>query len=596
MSGHHRAAHRIILVLFLALLPAVTILAQKTQDEAMDAVLKRLYATKTQDELYALDQDDVFDVLTPKEREVFATKHWSFDVNVPVVVSIMRNVEQKTIPFWIEEAGFKKTDMVVKLAENSPNTYEVWQKKFRAGPVELGINGFDSFTLHYFVCVAPQRPNDILELSNFYPEDQTVLDMKMGSMVYHDWTELAIAELPDQLVGQKLLTTHRGRGKEAGLVGSFRKTPFPSSAAPDPVYLTWSDDPRTTQNVQWRTSEAVKDGAVRYREKGAQNFAEAPATRKTMEDRMLANDLVCNWFTTVLQNLKPATTYEYQAGSPTTDTWSDVAEFTTAPEAPTPFSFFHCSDTHSNEKWGDLMAKTFALYPDTDFCMISGDLVGTGMEREDWDMFLEYGEPMFRTRPVMPAVGNHDAQLGLGAGMYLDIFGLPENGPKENLPETAYSFKYSNAEFFVLDVMSPTEPQRVWLDEQLAKSDATWKIAMFHFPLQDPREADPRQEEGWATLFDKYHVDLVLTGHVHRYMRTYPIRAGEPVESTKEGTVYITSVSIPGRPLRREQPSYAAMSLGGGSFCNVVSIDGNRLNYRAVTEGGEIKDDFTIKK
>lgn len=596
MSGHRGTVHRIIVPLILALLPAVAVLAQETQDEAMDAVLKRLYATKTQQELYKLDQDDVFDVLTPKERKVFATKHWCFDVNVPVVVSIMHNVEQKTLPFWLKKAGFKKTDMVVKLAEDEPNTYEVWQKKFRAGRVELGINGFDSFTLHYFVCVAPKRPDDTLELSNFYPEDQTVLEMKKGSMVYHDWTELAIIELPDELVGQKLLTTHRGRGKEAGLVSSFRKTPFLSSTAPDPVYLTWSEDPRTTQNVQWRTSEAVKDGVVRYREKDASDFMEASATCKTMEDRMLANDRVCNWFTTVLQNLKPATTYEYQAGSPTTDTWSDVAEFTTAPEVPTPFSFFHCSDTHSNEKWGDLMAKTFTQYPDTDFCMISGDLVGTGMEREDWDTFLEYGEPVFRTRPVMPAIGNHDAQLGLGAGMYLDIFGLPENGPKENLPETAYSFKYSNAEFFVLDVMSPTEPQRVWLDQQLAKSDATWKIAMFHFPLYDTEEAYPHLVNAWATLFDKYHVDLVLTGHVHRYMRTYPIRAGEPVDSTQNGTVYITSVSIPGRPLHGEKPSYTAVRRGGGSFCNLVSIDGNRLTYRAITIDGEIRDDYTIEK
>jgi hypothetical protein len=420
--------------------------------------------------------------------------------------------------------------------------------------------------------------------------------MREGSMIYQDWTELVLTEVPEPLVGHKLLPTYRGRGKEAGLVASFRETPFPSSIAPDPVYLTWSADPRTTQNIQWRTDDAVADGVVRFREKGTSAFQETAAIADRMEDRMLANDRYCQFYTAVLENLKPATTYEYQAGSPSAGAWSALAEFSTAPDGAAPFSFFHCSDTHSNEEWGALLAETFARHPDTDFCVISGDLVGTGMEREDWDMTLEYGEPVFHTRPIMPAVGNHDAQLGLGAGMYLDIFGLPENGPKENLPETAYTFRYSNAEFFVLDVMSDTKPQGIWLEEQLKQSDAHWKIAIFHFPFYARDKSYPDLHEAWGTLFDRYHVDLVLTGHIHTYMRTHPMRAGKTVESTKDGTVYVTSVSIPGRPTRGDKPAFAAATAGGGLLCNVISVDGDRLTFRAETVGGEVKDEFVIEK
>jgi len=488
----------------------------------------------------------------------------------------------------------QKTDMLVKNAEDWE--YEVWQKEFPVGRVELGVNGLESFTRPYFVAVGATNAGDTLELSNFFPESQRVLDMTPGSMIYHDWTELVLTEVPEAMAGHKLLPTYRGRGKETGLVGSFRETPFPSSIAPDPVYLTWSADPRTTQNIQWRTNDAVADGVVRFREKGTSAFQEAAATPDQMEDRMLANDRYCQFYTAVLENLKPATTYEYQAGSPSVGAWSALAEFSTAPDEAAPFSFFHCSDTHSNEEWGALLAETFARHPDTDFCVISGDLVGTGMEREDWDMTLEYGEPMFHTRPIMPAVGNHDAQLGLGAGMYLDIFGLPENGPKENLPETAYTFRYSNAEFFVLDVMSDTKPQGIWLEEQLKKSDAHWKIAIFHFPFYARDKSYPGLHEEWGTLFDEYHVDLVLTGHIHTYMRTQPMRAGEPVESTKDGTVYLTSVSIPGRPTRGDKPAFAAAIAGGGLLCNVISVDGDRLTFRAETIGGEVKDEFVIEK
>src|SRR5690606_26901265 len=101
-------------------------------------------------------------------------------------------------------------------------------------------------------------------------------------------------------------------------------------------------------------------------------------------------------------------------------------------------------------KWGAVMQKAAELHPEAAFVTISGDLIGTGLEREDWDMFLTYGEPVFRNRPVMPAVGNHDAQLGLGKAMYLQIFNLPENGAQGIEIESSYTFTYGNTQFFIL--------------------------------------------------------------------------------------------------------------------------------------------------
>jgi hypothetical protein len=39
----------------------------------------------------------------------------------------------------------------------------------------------------------------------------------------------------------------------------------------------------------------------------------------------------------------------------------------------------------------------------------------------------------------------------------------------------------------------------------------------------------------WGPLFDKYQVDLVISGHVHAYERTNPIRAGQPTRKVKSG-------------------------------------------------------------
>ena len=126
--------------------------------------------------------------------------------------------------------------------------------------------------------------------------------MKPGSLTYHDWTELVLTQVPRR-VGRrpKLLPTSRGRGRESAVVGAFRKTPFPSSERPEPVYLTWSEDPRTTQTMQWRTNVKVSDGIARVSRRKVQkaSFRDVPASVRTMDDRMLANDRVCRWYTAV---------------------------------------------------------------------------------------------------------------------------------------------------------------------------------------------------------------------------------------------------------------------------------------------------------
>jgi acid phosphatase type 7 len=582
-----------LLSLFLAVVLTAVAGAQDTVEQVMDGVVTRLYESKSLEELRALTEAEVMEILTAREREVLATRHWHFEVNVPVVVSVLRHVEQQTVPFWLEEAGFRKTDLEVTNTEGWK--YEVWQKSFPAGPVHLGIGGFDNHRPHYLVSVGPQETGAALQLSNIHPARQQVFETAPGTMTYHDWTELVLADVPEELRGQKFLSTIRGRGKEAALVGgAFRETPFPSTEQPGPIFLTWSEDPKTTKNMQWRTSTAVEEGAARVRRKGDDHVQVLKAERLVMEDLMLANDRFCHWFTAIARGLAPGTEYEYQVGSG--EHWSEWIGFRTAPEAPAPFTFFHCSDTHSNPAWGEVFRETFQRNPHAAFTVISGDLVGTGLEREDWDEFLTYGEEVFRTTPVNPAIGNHDAQLGLGAGMYLEIFGLPKEGPEDIPEESAYTFTYSNTQFFVLDVMSPHAPQTAWLRAELAKSEAPWKVAVYHFPPFAQRRAYPLLEEAWGTLFDEYGVDLVLTGHVHHYMRSHPMRGGEVAGPGEKGTVYVTSVSIPGRPDRGPKPDYIAATAGGGQIVNVIDVEGDTLRFRAMTAGGEVKDEFTLEK
>jgi len=568
----------------------------------MRGIVDRLYATLSEEALAGLDQGAVDAFVTDEERGVLASRYWNFDVNVPVIVSVMRHVDQAVVPFWLPEADFEKTDLEVR---NEEYTYEVWRKPFAAGRVELGINGFDKHRPHYFVCVGPQEAGARLEVTNFYPAGQQVLEMREGSTIYHDWSELVLTRVPEVLKGQVLLPTIRGRAREAHLIGAFRKTSFPSSAKPDQVVLTWSEDPCTTQTLQWRTGASVETGVVRYRKKDAA-WREEKACFEDIEDLFLANDRYCRHFTATLRGLDPGTSYEYCVGSPAHDQWTEPVVFTTAPAASAPFSFVFVSDTHNSPVAGALLDTALERHPEIAFCTNGGDLVNTGQYRDDWDRLFSFSADFYRRRPLAPVIGNHDDIDGLGADLYLGLFGLPTNGPKALEPERTYSFQYGNAFFLMLDATSSIADQSAWLEEELAGCTAVWKFAVFHFPPYSRDEDYPEIRRAWGTLFDKYHVDFVLSGHVHHYQRTYPLKNGQRMESPTEkdggrnpveGTIYMISVAVPGRNWKRKGPEYAAAAdFSGVPLYQLFTIDGNHLVTRAYDAEGTIYDELVIDK
>jgi hypothetical protein len=595
LKRHCRAAVAGLFVMVCVLGAFSVQAAEPTVKQTMDDIVTRLYATMDLDALVAIDHDSVTKLITDEERNVLATKYWYFDVNVPVVVSVMRHSDQGTMPFWLPESGFEKTDMIVTNTENWE--YEVWQKVFDAGRVELGINGFGKHRPHYFVTVGPQQQSDTVEITNLFPGQYSIGTMRRGALLYHDWGSLVVKGLPDSLNRHRILTTVRGRAREAHLVGGFRKTAWPSSKDPDQVILTWSEDPKTTQTVQWRTSTEVSNGVVQYKEKGAGEYQETAATYELLENRLLANDRYCHHYTAVVRGLRPATEHVYRVGSPDAGTWSEEASFVTAPESPAPFTFVSFGDTHQNEDWGKLLEKAFERHPQTAFYAIAGDLVDTGQYRDDWDELFAYSSMVFNQRPVLPCIGNHDTIDGLGPGMYLSQFGLPENGPGHFEKERAYAFEYSNALFLILDSTASQSAQTAWIEDKLANTKATWKFAMFHFPpsyLGRSRSAISPTDH----LFDKYHLDMALEGHVHRYMRSHPINRGQPVASPAEGTIHVISIGIPGRGGERQLPSndYAATKFRGVALYQTFDIDGNKLVYRAYDADGNVKDELIIEK
>jgi purple acid phosphatase-like protein/calcineurin-like phosphoesterase family protein len=566
----------------------------QTVREVMDDVITRLYKEVPEARYDSIDDAFMLGFLTNEEKQVLATRYLYFSVNVPVTVSLMRHKSQATPPFWLAESGFVKTELVVKNVED--NEYEVWEKKFEAGTVELGINGFDKHRPVYFISVGKVNPSDSLQITDVYPSQYALDTMRVGAFTYHDWSSLLLTEVPEKLVGQVLFTTVRGRAREAHVVNGFRKTPFPSSSSPDQVMLTYSSSPQTTIDIQWRTDTTVTDGVARYWMEGSKDTLITSASRLTVQDRMLFNDRCIHRHTAALKDLKPGVNYGYQVGSKEKQLWSAPNSFKTEAVNTDKFSFVWFGDTHTFPDTTRLVSLAIQRNPDAAFYSIAGDLVSTGLNRDDWDKLFDHGSELFAHKPLMPVLGNHDRQDGMGAQLYYDLFSLPKNGPEKVEPEGSYSFEYGNALYIMIDCTSEVNDHTAWIESVLTNTKATWKFVMFHFPPYNFEEPYPDIQQAWGPLFDKYHVDMVMGGHVHYYMRSQPMFGGKVVDSFNKGTVYAISISIPWSHDSIGEEPYAVKRYPNGYYYQRMEIDGKVLKYTSVNIKGEVTDEFVIRK
>ncbi len=560
-------------------------------ETTMDDMVTRLIQELSDEELNTIDQNYILNTITDKEKQSFSSNYWRFSVNVPVLVSLMRDTNQKVIPFWLEESDFVKTELTVN---NSMTTYEVWQKEFPEGEIGLGINGFDKHNFVYFISVAPLNSKDNLEITPIFPAKQTLITLDIGAYTYSDWDQLVLTEVPERLKGQTLFTTFRGRSREAHIVNAFRETKFPSSSTPDQILLTWDADPTSSVVVQWRTQASVKSGSLKYWIEGGKDTVVQAAERNQLADRLLINDRYVSRFNVKLSGLKSATTYGYVVENEGTE--STVASFKTA-DVDDQFSFIWFGDTHNDKGWGDLIQKADKRFPDVEFYSIAGDLVNTGLYRDDWDELFTYSGDVFRNKPLMAVPGNHDSQNGLGASLYQSLLTYPANGPEKISPGLTYAMTYKNALFLMIDVVSvPVEEQSAWIDQQLADSDAHWKFVTFHFSPYNAIEDYPDIVEEWVPLFDKHKVDIVMTGHYHYYLRTEPMFNSKPVAKIKDGTIYIMSIGASGKNEDGPLEPYAVKQIKESHFFQHVTIDGNKLSYQSIDEFGKVRDSLIINK
>lgn len=303
-----------------------------------------------------------------------------------------------------------------------------------------------------------------------------------------------------------------------------------------------------------------------------------------------------------IDDLKPSTNYFYKVTSNFengTRVETDILTFKTAsvPDEAIRFAFF--ADTQNNPGvWGELAALIWAERPH--FGIIAGDMVGTGSNRFEWIFeFFKPGKNLFERLPIYMALGNHEGDA--------DNFYRYTNYPE---PHYYYSFRYGNAEFFVLDSnrnMESGSEQFQWLEKELMKSEATWKFVIHHHPPYTSEESDygnswtepslhgDPKSKPLIPLFEKYKVDFVLSGHLHTYERTWPLKK-EKID-LKNGVRYLIAGGGGGSlegftPI----PVWFSNKIHLKHHYTMFHIFENHIEFRAIDIDGNTFDSFSYSK
>ena len=171
-------------------------------------------------------------------------------------------------------------------------------------------------------------------------------------------------------------------------------------------------------------------------------------------------------------------------------------------------------------------------------------------------------------------VGNHDEQY---ADQQMQILGMDGRWWAQHLP--------GDVLLIGLDGNTPDDPtQLAFLEETLATATERWRIVAVHEPPFSAgyQGSDLAVRAAFVPLFERYGVQLVLSGHEHDYQRSTPIN----------GVTYIIS-GAGGRTRGTGEDTFTAVSWSVLHFTD-VNVYRDHLLVRAVDQDARGFDEVVI--
>jgi hypothetical protein len=340
------------------------------------------------------------------------------------------------------------------------------------------------------------------------------------------------------------------------------------------MYISWSAGTangaiQTLSAPQVRWGLTTSYGTVQAADTSGQVPIPSPGDGEPAENTTYSSVL--------LSGLVAGKTYHYAVSNDGV-TWGPDATFTTAVAGPSNYRFTAFGDQAANANTAaPMMALVTSLKPA--FHLVAGDLAYatpkgllypdvSGFNPPQWDKYLNMiGRQGAQSLPWQSSVGAHEVEPLDDNGYAGFVTRFPQPYDPNSGSPVVHTFTYGNVAYIHLDGndLSAQETinngytkgvQSAWLTELLATyreagSGIDFIVVIVNcccYSSNAEHGSDGGLRNAWGPLFDKYHVDLVLSGHVHAYERTNPMRSGQPtrhvaaggtIDPLTDGTTYI---------------------------------------------------------
>ena len=225
-----------------------------------------------------------------------------------------------------------------------------------------------------------------------------------------------------------------------------------------------------------------------------------------------------------------------------------------------------------------------------DFVVMLGDNVYDGGTPEDYRQKFE-----LPYKPLLDAgvefyatIGNHDA------------VNQPFYAPFNMNGRRYYTFEAdrtllarltdTDVQFFMIDTETLDRAQLAWLRSEMARSDAAWKIPVYHRPIYTSgRYATPARlfRNVLEPVFLRHGVKVALSGHEHFYERTHP----------QQGITYFISGgagSLREGDIRRTP--LTAVGFDRDYHFMLFEITADELYYQAISRTGHSIDAGVVRR
>lgn len=445
----------------------------------------------------------------------------------------------------------------------------------------------------------------------------------------------------------------------------------PSDGTPDMVHMSWEDDPSTTIAIQWRTKGRSADIQALCTAQGAPGPLVAKADSRPVPG---GADRFGFLHTARLKKLRPDTRYHCVLSGDAPGKIAN-ASFHTAPRKwPANGISFAAYADQGSFATSKKVNRSIARDKDIRFVLVMGDLSYADGAVDGPALWLTHGVNDYASaKPIMPSWGNHEYRpvadgAVLTPRVQAPYFPLPvpsdptlvsDKGKVLDLKDSScvrfpdgqtfrryYSWTYGGVHFLSLDDPSENnvffeslggwDAMRTWVSKDLAKAKADpavrWIVVLghrapfstalhyYHTGGELEERCCQSRTQDWD--WDRYGVDLFLSGHDHHYLATDPVpcsyrdvsdscgkndlsqiqkaRGLDRVYENPKGAVYVVA-GIGGGPFYVQQvprPWVAARSAAHHGYVKITASE-HELRVTALKSKGDPNDPidrFVIKK